>query len=231
MDIGFAPNYTNVYLLDITPNSSTPTWAYCAAGIATVEVDDSEETDDTAYYDGGGVSSEDVTGVTLGYNFSGDRRYGDAVQDYVAGLRGETGQGRVSHLRHVSPDGSAIQGECVIRDIVIGGGDANDKGDFQFGVTFRGQPTYVEPSATTLPESVTASEVSVAVGSTASVTATVTPETASSQCLYAVEDASIATVDGSGTVTGVSAGETQVSIKCAAKPSVLTTVTVTVTAS
>lgn len=229
MDIGFAPNYTNVYLIDTTP-ASEPTWAYVGPGISSVEPDDDEETDDTAYYDGGGVSSEDVTGVTLGYSISGNRRYGDAAQDYIVGLRGETGQGRVTHFRHVSPDGAAIEGECVVRDITIGGGDANDKGDFEFGVTFRGRPIITEPTASQLPESVSAQEVSVAVGETASVSPTVTPDTASGQCLFAVEDPTIATVDGEGNVKGVKAGSTQLSVKCAAKPSFVAVVKVTVTA-
>ena len=58
----------------------------------------------------------------------------------------------------------------------------------------------------------------------------VLPEGASTRCLFAVEDTSIARVGTDGTVTGIKAGKTRLAVKCAAKPSVSTVVEVTVTA-
>ena len=229
-DIGFAPNYTNLYLLNITPDASEPTWGYIGPGISSAETNDDEETDDTAYYDGGGVSGQDVTGVTAGYSFSGNRKYGDPVQDYVTSLRLQTGEGRKTQLRHIAPNGELFEGNVTIQNITVNGGDANDKGTFGFDAMFDGIPTFGAGTKTKMPESVTAQDVSVTVGSTSSVSPSVTPSTASAQCVYAVQDDSVATVDMEGNVKGVKEGTTKLSVKCVARPSVVFVVTVTVTA-
>lgn len=227
-DLGFAPNYTNLFLLNLTPSAATPTWGYIGPGISSIEADDDEETSDDSYYDGGGVASNDVTSIKAGYKFDGNRKYGDPVQDYVAGLRYETGSARIAHLRHIAPNGEIEEGEVTIQDITAGGGDANDKGAFSFSAYFNGRPEFTEGDKTQFPDKVTAQAVTVQTGKTANASLTVTPETASPACVYAIEDDAIATVDQSGIVTGVKQGKTKLSIKCVAKPSIRTVVDVTV---
>jgi uncharacterized protein YjdB len=80
-----------------------------------------------------------------------------------------------------------------------------------------------------LPEGITASKVSVAMGKTSEVGASVTPASANQKCHYAVADTAIATVDPDGVVTGVKAGTTQLTVKAASKPSIMATVEVAVT--
>ena len=58
-----------------------------------------------------------------------------------------------------------------------------------------------------------------------------TPSSASDRCVFAIENDEFATVDSEGNVTGVKAGKTRLSVKCAAKPSVCAVVDVTVGAS
>lgn len=230
-DIGFAPNYTNLYLLNVTPDEEEPTWGYVGPGISTAEQNDDEETDDTAYYDGGGVSGQDVTGVTAGYTFSGNRKYGDRVQDYVASLRLATGEARKSQLRHIAPNGEAFEGNVTIQNIEVGGGDANSKGSFGFDAMFDGVPTFTPGDKTKMPETLEVAELSgVEVGGVAQIRPTVTPITASAWCVYASQDDSIAKVDAMGNVTGVKAGKTKISVKAVAKPSVVKVIDVTVTA-
>lgn len=228
MDIGFAPNYTNLYLIDTTPTAPKPTWAYLGPGIATIEPDDEDQTDDKGYYDGGGAQAEDVTGVKLGYTVEGDRRYGDPAQDYIRNLRTQTGEARRTNLMHVEPDGNAYEGEVIVKDIKIGGGDANDKGGLEFGMTFAKAPKITEPTKTQMPEEVTLEDVTVAEGATVEAKPTVTPESASGWCVYAIKDHDVARVDGMGNVTGVKQGETEMTVKCVAKPTVSKTVKVTV---
>ena len=229
MDIGFASNYTNLHLIDTTPNGDERTWAYIGPGITSIETDNEDTTDDTAYYDGGGAASEDVTGVSLGYKIEGDRKFGDPAQDFIAGLVYETGEGRKTNYKRIAPDGRTVEGRVTVKDIVAEGGEANDKNNFEATVKFDGLPTVGEPTKTELPESVTLSAISVAAGNTTQASPTVTPATASAVCVYAVEDDSIATVDAMGNVTGVRAGTTKITAKCIAKPSVNVTANVTVT--
>lgn len=230
MDIGFAPNYTNLYLIDITPTGPSRTWARLGQGISTAENDDDETKSDDEYYDGDGSPTTDVTSNKVGYTFEGNRRYGNAAQDYIANLRTKVGEDRKTNFRHIEPNGSMLEGPCTITDIVATGGDAGDKGTFECGVYFNGMPNYVPSDSTTAPDSVTVTAVSVAVGATSEVNPTVTPTSAPSTCAYAVDDTTIATVDDSGVVTGVKVGTCNLSVKCMAKPSVKETVKVTVTA-
>lgn len=229
-DIGFALNYTNLYLIDVTPTASTPTWARLGQGITSVEPDDSDETSDDAYYDGEGVTETNVTGATVGYKFSGDRHYNNRAQNFVASLRGTSGASRRTRLRHVAPDGRTLEGWVTITDISAGGGEANEKGGFEFTAHFAGRPTVTEPDATSLPTAIAAAAVSVAVGASSSIVVTPTPSDASEACAFASSDVEVATVDDSGRVTGVSAGSCTVSCKSMVLPSVNCTCNVTVTA-
>lgn len=230
VDIGFALNYTNLYLINVTPQAEVPTWARLGQGITSVEPDDSDETSDDAYYDGEGVTETNVTGSTMGYKFSGDRHYNNAAQNFVAGLRGTSGASRRTDLRHVAPDGRVLEGKVTITDINAGGGEANEKGGFEFTAHFAGRPTVTEPDATVMPESLAASAVNVQVGGTAQVAVTPTPSASSGACAFASSDVEVATVDDSGLVTGVGAGTCTISCKSMVLPSVRCSCEVTVSA-
>ena len=117
----------------------------------------------------------------------------------------------------------------TVKDIVDAGGDANSKGGFECGLKFRGKPTVTEPTAASIPTSVSASNItSLAVGSTATITPTVTPSGASTAMAYASSDPSVATIDDYGVVTGVRAGSCSISMKSIVCPSVVGTVSVKV---
>ena len=57
-----------------------------------------------------------------------------------------------------------------------------------------------------------------------------TPEDANPKCFFASGNTAVATVDSDGNVTGVSQGETTVTVRAASKPSVMKSVNVTVSA-
>lgn len=230
MDIGFAPNYTHLYEVDITPNESSRTWARVGCGIATIEPDGNEEVDQTGYYDGDGGTTSDVTGGQMTISVTGHRVYGDPFQDYCSALSFSYGTARKTKMRVTNPDGEVITSDITIANIkaMAANGDANAKGDFECELHCDGAPTVSAPVGDVLPDTVTASPVAVAVGATSTISPEVLPPTASARCVFAVEDDAIATVDGDGTVTGVKAGTTKLSVKCAAKPSVHAIIDVTV---
>lgn len=138
----FPLNYKNKYELCTTPDvdDTTATWAPIAAGISTVDPAFEDETDDTAYYDGEGFGNEDVTGIKAGLTFTGNRKYGDPAQDYVASIAFEVGDKRKTKLRWTQPDGKQLTGPVTISGIKLAGGDANSKGDFEFKASFNGKP-------------------------------------------------------------------------------------------
>lgn len=231
MDLGYAMNYTNLYLVDTTPDAETRNWARLGQGILSAEPDNEDETAEDYYYDGEGASETDVTGVKLGYKFSGNRRYGNVAQDYICGLLAWTGGARKTRLRHIAPNGRIIEGAITVTDIVDGGGDANSKGAFEFVGRFSGLPSVDPPNSTVMPTAITTvAPISVAKEKTIAVVPTTTPIGAPNACAYAVEDVSIATVGDDGTVTGVAVGKTKLSIKSMVLPSVRTVVEITVPA-
>ena len=81
-----------------------------------------------------------------------------------------------------------------------------------------------------MPESITVSPkpISAAVNAVTEPTYTVTPSGANQKCHFGIEDASIATVDADGKITGISAGTTTLTVKAASLPSVVEQVKVTV---
>lgn len=144
----FPLNYKNKYEICLEPDKDdlTAEWAIIAGGISGVEPSVEDETDDTAYYDGGGFNAETVIGVKASLTFTGHRLYGDEAQDYVAGMVFEIGSARETKFRWTQPDGLQITGDVTVSGIKAGGGDANAKGEFEFKVAFNGKPTITKKS-------------------------------------------------------------------------------------
>lgn len=233
-DFGYAPNYTNILEVNVTPNEAEATWAWVAPGINNITNDASEETSEDEFYDSEGSTDTEVTKLTRGFTVEGYRRFTDAFQNYVASIADLTGEDRRTQYRLTSPDGKVIQANCTIKDIKAGvpDGAPSDRMPFSCSIVQNGSYTSVTPAAgASLPESVNATIAALTVKKSVTISPTVTPSTASQRCLYGVSDDSIATVTNDGVLTGVSAGKVNVMIKCAAKPSVFTTVEVEVKAS
>ena len=232
VDIGFAMNYQYVNMLDGTPLDDEPTWLFMGPGITDITQSKSEKIESTDDYSTGGTTVDTVTAIDKTTNVSGKRRYGDPLQDFVAGLEEVVGEERNTTYRVVYPDGRIIEEPVTLENISMGGpsGTSSDKQDCSFDMKRRDTPEIIRPPlGTHLPASVAVEDVAVAVGGTAEVKPSVEPATASDWCLYAVENPEVASVTADGIVTGLKAGKTRLSVKCAAKPAVRATVAVEVT--
>lgn len=232
LDIGSALNYQFVNLINITPFEATPTWSYLAEGIETITSNPEEKVDETEDYSTGGNTINTVTGVSVSTEFEGTRRIGNEAQEYIASLQEDFGDARKTQRRIVHPTGLIIEEDVTIRDINMGGpnGSASDKQAISFTMARNDTPRVIQPAkGNKLPETIAVEDVTVTVDSTATVAPTVTPTTASDWCVYAIKDEEIAKVTADGIVTGLKAGETTLSVRCAAKPAVRATVNVTVT--
>lgn len=230
-DIGFSLDYSHVVEIDITPRGVQRTWAWLAAGIQNMAPEGNEVIDETPYYNGKGSNAADVTGGQFRIPFSGHRRYGDPAQDFIASLALSYGESRKTNCRYTMPDGTVFEGPVTITDLVPGGnalGDANTKGAFSGTIRFNVTPEITPGDATKLPQSVSASAVTVEIGEDVEVSPTITPTSASDKCLYAIGDPDIAVVSADGLISGVAEGETELTITAAAKPDVMTRIKVTV---
>lgn len=228
-DIGFALNYTQLFQIDVS-GTGAKDMAWLAGGISEASPSGEDITDDTAYFDGMGVGSMEVTGGSIGFEFSGHRRYGDRAQDYIASIQKLYGQARHTFFRWITSSGDVFEGDATIANIVATGGAANEKQEFSCTIMFNGMPNYIASDTTKLPDSLSAQEsVAVKVGGTANVgKVTATPSEAVGTLLYFIEDHSIAKVSADGVVTGVKEGETNLTIKSAVNPSVGTSMKVVV---
>lgn len=230
-DLGYMLNYTNLYLIDITPDGPERTWARIGQGIQNVTPNDSKNTESFTDYASEGGTTNTVQKNTFGYNFTGYRCYGNEAQDFIESLRFKDGEDVETNFKHIAPDGSAVVCRVAVTDISMFGGDANSKGDVSFGLLIQGIPTFEDPMCgDDVPTQLTAEAVSVEAGGKAAIALTAQPEGAITSAAFASSDVQVATVDDAGTITGVKAGNCKVSVKSVVRPSVSCVVDVTVTA-
>lgn len=231
-EIGYAMNYQYLNEVNMTPEADEPTWGWFGQGINSITPDKSETTTEEYYYDGFGQAETSVDGLSQSITVEGKRRLDDECQNWVASLADEVGDALNTVYRQTDPTGKVIERDVTIHEIKAGqDGAANEKAKFVCKLSFNGLPRVIKDgNGTTLPETLTVPEtVSVAVGATSPIEATVAPDTASSRCVYATGNHKVATVSTAGVVTGVSAGKTRITVKCVSKPSVAKQVEVTVT--
>ncbi|MER2057243.1 MAG: capsid protein [Niallia sp.] len=119
-----------------------------AAGLSSVEFSNNEEVDQTAYLDGEGFSSSDVTGGQMILSFSGHRDYDDAAQNYIYSLLTEFGESRKTNFEWTTPNGDEFTGNITIANIEGPSGDANTKGEISFEIHFNGKPVFTPAPVT-----------------------------------------------------------------------------------
>lgn len=231
VSLDFAPNYTHIIELDITPNAPTRNFQYALRGITECVPESDETTNEDIYYHNLGKTETEVESVAISLAMTGHRMYGDPVQDFVQSLATQAGKARKTNFRWTHPDGTTFIGQCTLTELVPGSGmgEANAKGEFTYRININ---TFTEeyPSLNMTPETITCEDVTVNEEEVSAANAQVLPAKANQKCHYAIEDTTIATVDADGNVTGVAEGTTQMTIKAASKPLVVKQVTVTVSA-
>lgn len=121
-------------------------WLPLAKYIETIDPDNSEETDETGFYDGDGTSTTDVTGKAVGYSFAGHYDPEDAAQTLIASKEFATGDDTKIWHKRVSSDGATeLGGKATVTGIVVGGGDAVSYEAFECNIKWDEKP--VDPTA------------------------------------------------------------------------------------
>lgn len=132
---GFALNYLTQYYFGLKKESLLK----LGGGITTAETDFDEDTDDVAYYDGAGSKETISQGKSFPFNFEGNRKYGDEVQEIIRDMLA----GKVSnqgYLRVIEPDGRILQGLATVTGVTPFGGDALERSTMEFTISFNGTP-------------------------------------------------------------------------------------------
>ena len=124
-----------------TTEPLTDAWKWLADGVTTAEVENDEETDDIAYYNGDGTPETTVVSVKYGYAFEGDYIKEDAAQKIIADMRFLTGDQRKVWFKVVDPDGmTQYSGVATVSEIKIGGGDAAEFEAFGCKISWNSVP-------------------------------------------------------------------------------------------
>jgi len=82
-----------------------------------------------------------MTAKSMTVSLNGKRNYGDAGNDYVAGLAYKNGQGCNTKASITFPDGGALAMNCVV-NVTEGGGDSTAVEALSFEMMSDGKPTY-----------------------------------------------------------------------------------------
>lgn len=161
--IGFSLQSENQFWINTTPGVFAPDgYVKLAAGITSFDPQWNEEIDQTQYLDGDGYGSSDVTGAQLVIAFEGHRKYGDAAQDFVAGLQSVVGEGRKTEFKWIDADGDQYTGKITVANIVASSGAANEKSAFSFEAHYNGKPVFTPSSNDTTAPTVTTVPVDAA---------------------------------------------------------------------
>lgn len=128
-------------------SATPPVWTYSplCAGITNIDPSVNEQNQQAWYMCGEGGANNEVTGIAPEYAVSGHRVFGDAAQDYIAGLRYKLGQDRKSSLKVELYDHGTLVETIVagitITDIVDFGGQSTDLIPFSCTLRVNGIPT------------------------------------------------------------------------------------------
>lgn len=141
MKEGFLLQSAHLLELETSPNGSTAK-EVLGAGITSMDPDVNDEISQDRYFDGEGFAETDVTGAQLILSFSGHRKYGDPVQDYIFSLLLEPGPKRRTTLDWTLPNGDKYVGSVTIANITGPSGEAGEKGEIGFELHFNKKPTF-----------------------------------------------------------------------------------------
>ncbi len=132
------------YVAPWTDDSTSPLendWKWLADGVTTAEVENDEESDDVAYYNGDGTPETVITSVKYGYSFEGDYIKEDEAQKIIADMRFSTGDQRKVWFKVVDPDGKTqYVAPATVSDIKIGGGEAAEYEGFSCTISWNTVP-------------------------------------------------------------------------------------------
>ena len=124
-----------------TTEPSSDAWKWLADGVTTAEVENDEETDDIAYYNGDGTKKTVVTSVKKGYSFEGDYIKEDEAQAIIAAMEFKTGDDRNVWFKVVESDNKTqYVGVATASGIKIGGGEASEYEGFEVTISWNTAP-------------------------------------------------------------------------------------------
>ena len=139
---GVFPVHNNVFKLNTAGRSGSAETLAIVADMTTFKVSVEGKNEEWFPLDQEGWARNAVTGKKMSISLAGKRKYGDAGNDYVAGMMLKTGKDCETAFEWVLPDGSKLAGDCVINLTTPAGGDSTAIDSLEFEILFDGKPTF-----------------------------------------------------------------------------------------
>ena len=153
---GYPEQYQDYLFIDIKPligkngqadikDATGSTWAWVSGGISNIDEARNDTTDSTAYMDGHGFTDNNVTGSDVSYSVTGNRKMGDAFQEYLRSIADSHGTYRNTRMIYVDADRThTIIAQCTISNPKLNGAAANAKKGISFTIQRNNAPREID---------------------------------------------------------------------------------------
>jgi hypothetical protein len=139
---GVFPVHKNLFKVNTAGRTGTDTTLVPVADMTTFKVSVEGKTEEWYPLDQEGWARSANTGKKMTISLAGKRNYGDAGNDYIAGMLMKTGKDCETAFEWVLPDGAKLAGNCVINLTTPGGGDSVALDALEFDILIDGKPTF-----------------------------------------------------------------------------------------
>lgn len=140
---GVFPVHNNLFKINTAGRTSGTTGSMVTiADLTTFGVSIEGTNEEWFPLDQEGWARQANTGKKMTISFSGKRNYGDAGNDYIAGMMTKTGKDCESAFEWTLPNGAKLAGNCVINLTTPAGGDSTNIDNLEFELLIDGKPTF-----------------------------------------------------------------------------------------
>ena len=141
---GVFPVHNNVFTVSTSgrPTGTTTGTMAAIADLTTFGISIEGTNEEWFPLDQAGWARQANTGKKMVISFSGKRNYGDAGNDYIAGMMTKTGKDCETVFEWTLPNGAKLAGNCVINLTAPAGGDSTAIDNLEFELLVDGKPTF-----------------------------------------------------------------------------------------
>ena len=147
MKTGVFPVHNNVFKINTAGRSEgSSTSLAIIADMENFKVSVEGKNEEWYPLDQEGWARQANTGKKMSIALSGKRNYGDAGNDYIAGMMMKSGKDCETSFEWTLPDGAKLAGDCVVSVTSPAGGDSTAIDALEFEILIDGKPTFTPAS-------------------------------------------------------------------------------------
>lgn len=144
---GVYPVHGNSFKINTAGRTGTDTTLVTIADLTTFSPSIEGQNEEWFPLDQDGWARQANTGKKMSISFSGKRNYGDAGNDYIAGMMMKTGKDCETAFEWTLPNGAKLAGNCIVNLTTPAGGDTTTIDSLEFEILIDGKPTFTSAPA------------------------------------------------------------------------------------